>query len=125
MRSFQKKNINYTFFYLSPHFDPSESVLRLYELNTGKEICQVPIDIGAVGTISCKRESTELFFSFTSFLTPNTIYQCDLTDISKIEPKVFRETKVEGFNAADFETRQVFYNSKDGTKVPMFIVSRR
>lgn len=100
-----------------------KSVMRLYELSTGKEITQIPMEIGSVGSLSCKRESTELFYSFTSFLTPSTIYHCDLSDVSNVSPTVFRQTVVAGFDPADYETRQVFYTSKDGTQVPMFIVA--
>jgi len=110
---------------LVEYLEDVKSVLHMCELKTGADVGKIPIDIGSVGTISCKRESTELFFSFTSFLTPGNIYRVDLSDISNISPTKFRETLVPGFNASDYETRQVFYSSKDGTKIPMFIVSRQ
>lgn len=77
---------------------------------------QVP-DLGTVGGYSGKRESNELFYSVTSYVRPTTIYKFDMA--SK-QADVFREPKV-AFNAAEFESKQVFYTSKDGTRVPMIL----
>jgi prolyl oligopeptidase len=63
----------------------------------------------------------ETFYSFTGFTTPTTIYRYDMTTGKS---NVFRQPKVD-FNPADFETKQVFYTSKDGTKVPMFITHKK
>jgi prolyl oligopeptidase len=62
---------------------------------------------------------TELFYKFTSFLYPGNIYHVDLA-----EQKVtkFSETSLLGFDASKFVTKQVFYPSKDGTKIPMFLI---
>jgi prolyl oligopeptidase len=61
------------------------------------------------------------FYSFTSFTRPTTIYRYDLRTGTST---VFREPKVK-FNPDDYESKQVFYNSKDGTRVPMFITHRK
>jgi prolyl oligopeptidase len=62
-----------------------------------------------------------MFYTFTSFTHPPTIYKYD---IAAGTSEVFRKTEVR-FNPDDFETRQVFYPSKDGTKTPMFIVQKK
>ena len=77
--------------------------------------------IGAVGEIHGRQGDDELFYSFTSFLSPTTIYRYDL---SSRRNEVFREPKV-AFDPSVYETRQVFYNSKDGTRVPMFITAKK
>ncbi len=74
--------------------------------------------LGTAGGFSGKREDTESFYSFTSFTVPGTIYRYDATTGTS---SIFRAPKVD-FDASDYETKQVFYTSKDGTRVPMFLV---
>jgi prolyl oligopeptidase len=77
--------------------------------------------IGSVGAFSGKQDDTVGFFSYTSFNTPGEIYKYDFaTNQTSLH---FRpEVK---FNPDDFEVNQVFYPSKDGTKIPMFIVHKK
>lgn len=96
---------------------------RIYKLNadgTGREEITLP-GIGTASGIHGKKEDTETFYTFTSFTNPGEIYKYDL-NTGKSE--LFRKTEVK-FNADDFETKQVFYTSKDGTKVPMFILHKK
>jgi len=77
--------------------------------------------LGSAGGFGGKREEKTLFYTFTSFTYPPTIYKFDpATGASE----VFRTSEVK-FNPADYETKQIFYASKDGTKVPMFIVHKK
>ena len=73
--------------------------------------------IGTTAGFTGKREDKETFFSFTNFTTPPTIYRFDLKTRS-VTP--YREPKLL-FKPAEFETKQVFATSKDGTKVPIFL----
>jgi len=77
--------------------------------------------LGNVVEISGKAGDPELFYQYTSFTEPGTIYRCDVTTG---EQRVFRAPEVK-FNPADYVTEQVFYHSKDGTRIPMFLVHRR
>jgi prolyl oligopeptidase len=77
--------------------------------------------LGSVGGCGGKRKDTETFYSFTSFTVPGTIYRYDLATGTSI---LFRQPKVD-FNPADYETKQIFYTSKDGTRVPMFITHKK
>ncbi|HMJ18468.1 MAG TPA: prolyl oligopeptidase family serine peptidase [Gemmatimonadaceae bacterium] len=77
--------------------------------------------IGSVNEIHGKQGDDELFYSFTSFLYPTTIYRYDLNSRKN---EVFRSPKV-AFDPSRYETRQVFYTSKDGTRVPMFITAKK
>ncbi|XP_031573164.1 prolyl endopeptidase-like [Actinia tenebrosa] len=83
-----------------------------------------PLDIGSIVGYSGRKRDSEIFYKFESFLTPGVIYHCDLSE-KELTPKVFRETKVNGFDPSLYETNQVFYNSKDGTQIPMFIVHKK
>jgi hypothetical protein len=77
--------------------------------------------IGSAEGFAGKPTDKETFYSFTGFTTPTTIFRYDMTTGKST---VFRQPKVE-FNPADYETKQVFYTSKDGTKVPMFITHKK
>ncbi|MCF6359170.1 MAG: prolyl oligopeptidase family serine peptidase [Cyclobacteriaceae bacterium] len=77
--------------------------------------------IGSAYGFGALKEDTSLYYTFTSFTTPSAIYKYDInTGKSElyIKPKV-------AFNLDDYVTEQVFYESKDGTKVPMFIVYKK
>ena len=77
--------------------------------------------IGTVNEIHGKQGDDELFYSFTSFLYPTTIYRYDLKSRRN---EVFRAPKVT-FDPSRYEARQVFFASKDGTRVPMFITAKK
>ncbi|XP_058785516.1 uncharacterized protein LOC131660313 [Vicia villosa] len=99
-------------------------LLQVRDLKTGSLQHQLPIDIGSVYDISARREDNVVFFSFTSFLSPGIVYQCNLgTGIPDL--KIFREIAVPGFDRSEFQVNQVFFPSKDGTKIPMFIVAKK
>jgi prolyl oligopeptidase len=89
---------------------------------TGKFLSEVTFPgIGSAGGFGGKAKDKETFYFYTGFTTPTTIYRYDMTTGKST---IFREPKVE-FNPADYETKQVFYKSKDGTKVPMFITHKK
>lgn len=77
--------------------------------------------IGSAAGFGGKATDKETFYYFTGFTTPTTIYRYDMTTGKST---IFREPKVD-FNHADYVTKQVFYQSKDGTKVPMFITHKK
>src|SRR5579884_2589863 len=77
--------------------------------------------IGSAGGFGGKRKERETFYSFTSFTVPGTIYRYD---VATGQSTVFREPQVD-FDPSEYETQQVFYHSKDGTRVPMFLTYRK
>jgi prolyl oligopeptidase len=82
------------------------------------------IDLPGVGSASgfgSKKSDKEVYFSFTNYITPATIYKFD--PVSGVA-EVFKQPVV-AFNSDDYESEQVFYNSKDGTRVPMIITYRK
>ncbi|QNA88989.1 S9 family peptidase [Massilia sp. Dwa41.01b] len=99
----------------------AKSVVRVHDLK-GKPVREIALPgIGTVGGLSGKRGETETFYSFTGFTTPTTIYRLDM---KTGKSSVFRQPKVD-FDPNAYETRQQFFTSRDGTKVPMFIVSKK
>jgi prolyl oligopeptidase len=77
--------------------------------------------IGTAGGFSGKADDKEVYYSFASFTTPTTIFKLD---IASGKSSLYSQPKVD-FTPADYEVKQVFYNSKDGTKIPMFIVHKK
>ena len=99
----------------------AHSVLELYGLDgSSRGTINLP-GVGTVIAMNGHSENRELYFSFTSFLQPPAIYRYDL-DARNAVP--WRETRPDT-SLAQFETTQLFFTSKDGTRVPMFITARR
>lgn len=95
--------------------------VKIYD-TSGKFVNEIAFPgIGAADGFGGKATDKETFYSFTGFTTPATIYRYDFTTGKST---IFRQPKVD-FNPSDFETKQVFYSSKDGTKVPMFITYKK
>ncbi|HEX4651133.1 MAG TPA: prolyl oligopeptidase family serine peptidase [Granulicella sp.] len=88
-------------------FARSGQLLRTFELPA----------IGTAVGFSGKRTDAETFFTFTNFTTPGTIYRLDL---KAMHATLYRQPKLE-FDPSRFETKQVFFTSKDGTRVPIFL----
>jgi prolyl oligopeptidase len=77
--------------------------------------------IGNVGGFGAKEKEKTLYYSFTNYTTPGSIY---LYDIKEGTSEVYRKPDIK-FNSDDFESKQIFYTSKDGTKIPMIISHRK
>ena len=77
--------------------------------------------LGIVSQFQGQRKESKAFYIFTNFTTPPTIY-CH--DMISGESTIFREAKVD-FNLENYEFKQIFYYSKDGTRVPMFISHKK
>lgn len=107
--------------FVAEYLKDARSQIKIYDFK-GAFVREVELPgIGSVGGFNGKNSDTDTFYVFTSFTTPGTIYRYDMvTDKST----VFREPKVD-FNADNYETKQIFYKSKDGTQVPMFIVHKK
>ncbi|MYM93525.1 prolyl oligopeptidase family serine peptidase [Duganella vulcania] len=106
---------------LVDYLSDAHSLVKVYDLK-GKPLHDLELPgLGSAGGFSGKRGDTETFYSYTSFTTPTTIYRYDL---KANKSSVYRQAKVD-FDPAAFETRQEFFTSRDGTRVPMFIVSKK
>ena len=98
-----------------------QSRLDLFDL-AGKEARPVPLpESGSVRTLSARNEDPDFFFEFTSYLRPPTVYRFELAS-GALTPFVPPSSP---FDATQYETRALFYPSRDGTRVPLFVTARR
>mgnify|MGYP000645361601 CR=1 FL=1 len=96
---------------------------RVYQYSyDGKLVREIKLPgIGAASGFDGKSKDKSLFYTFTSYTYPPTIYTYD---IATGQSSLFRKTET-AFKSEDYETRQVFFTSKDGTKVPLFITGKK
>jgi len=107
--------------FLMRYLKDAKTEVRVYDLK-GKFLRNVDLPgIGTAGGFHGKRSYKETFYSFTSFVSPTTIYRYDP---AAGKSTVFRRPKVD-FDPSQYETTQVFYHSKDGTRVPMFLTYKK
>jgi prolyl oligopeptidase len=107
--------------FAASYLKDARSQIKIFGLD-GKLVRNV--DLPAIGTAAGfggRRDETETFYTFANFSTPNRIYRYDM---KSGESSLFREPKVK-FNPDDYITTQVFYPSKDGVKIPMFITHKK
>ncbi|MFM7102698.1 MAG: prolyl oligopeptidase family serine peptidase, partial [Verrucomicrobiota bacterium] len=106
---------------VAEYLKDARSQVKLFQLDgrLEKEL-ELP-GIGSVGGFGGRREDRETFYSFTGFTTPGRVYRYDFTSGSTT---LWRQPKVD-FQPEDFETRQVWVTSRDGTRLPMFVSHRR
>jgi prolyl oligopeptidase len=100
----------------------AHSVVKIFGSSDGALLREMPLPgLGTVSGFGGDQKDTETFYAFTSYTTPATIYRYD---IASGKSSVFKKPQV-AFADDRYETRQEFYASKDGTKVPLFIVSKK
>ncbi len=107
--------------FLCSYLKDARSLVRVHTLDGRYER---DVDLPGIGSASGfrgRRHDTETFYTFTSFTVPGTVYRYD---IARGVSTVWRRPDVD-FDSDAYETRQVFFTSRDGTRVPMFITHRR
>jgi len=107
--------------FVATYLKDAKTQVKLFSLD-GRFVREVEFPgIGSAGGFGGKREDTETFYSFSSFNMPTSLFRYDLLT-GKSE--LFRQAKVK-FSPDDYEVSQVFYKSKDGTRVPMFLSHKK
>ena len=107
--------------FVAQYLKDARSEIKVFERD-GTYVRNVDLpDLGSAGGFSGRQDDTETFYSFSNFTTPGTVYRYD---VSEGKSTVFRQPAV-AFDASGYETRQVFFASRDGTRVPMMIVAKK
>lgn len=103
------------------YLQDAHTVIKIHDTK-GKFVRDVKLPgIGSAGGFGGKRKDSETFYSYSSFNAPPTIYRYDM---KSGKSSLFRESKVK-FDPTQFEVKEVFYPSKDGTKIPMFLTYKK
>lgn len=107
--------------FVANYLKDAHTQIRIYD-RSGKHVRDVELPgIGSASGFGGRRTDTETFYTYSSFNAPPTIYRYDMTTG---QSEIFKKSEVK-FNPDDYEVKQVFYTSKDGTKVPMFITYKK
>jgi prolyl oligopeptidase len=107
--------------FVADYLKDAYTQIKIYN-REGKFVRNVELPgIGSAGGFGGQREDTETFYTYSSYNAPPTIYRYDM---KSGKSTLFRKAEVD-FNSDDYEVKQVFYPSKDGTKIPMFIVAKK
>lgn len=108
-------------YFFAEYMVDAVSKVMQYDYN-GKIVREVKLPgVGSAGGFGAKKEEKELYYSFTNYVTPGSIYKYN---IEAGTSELFRKPTID-FNPEDYESNQVFYTSKDGTKVPMIITHKK
>ena len=108
-------------YFFASYLKDALSLVEQVDLN-GKVVRTISLPgKGTASGFSGKWKDPVLYFTFTSYTQPATIYSLD---VISGKSSIYKESKVD-FNPADFESKQVFYQSKDGTKVPLIITYKK
>ncbi|TKR82877.1 hypothetical protein L596_016551 [Steinernema carpocapsae] len=113
--------------FVAVYLEDVKNTMYVHSLKTGQRLYQIPIDIGSISSCFIKKDSCEAFFTFESFFTPTVVYRLEFgTDAAKeVKPEEIRRVKIPGVDFSQFAVKQEFYPSKDGTKIPMYILHRK
>jgi prolyl oligopeptidase len=107
--------------FIANYLADAQSVVELHTLD-GALIERLALPaIGTVGGFGGRREDTETFYQFSNFTTPGTTYRLDM---KTRRSTLYRQPKLQ-FDPEQYETTQIFYPSKDGTRVPMFLSHKK
>ena len=103
------------------------SELKLFGLD-GKKLADIPLPaIGTVFSVSGRYDRNEIFFGFLSFTVPPSVYRADLAKVDRtaVNGALWAKVDAPSIDPSAYDVQQVWYTSKDGTKVPMFVVSKK
>jgi prolyl oligopeptidase len=100
-----------------------DAISKVFQYNyDGRLVREVLLPgIGSAGGFGAKKEETTLYYSFTNYITPGSIYKYNIQEGTS---QLYRKPEID-FNPDNYESKQVFYSSKDGTKVPLIITHKK
>lgn len=107
--------------FVAEYLEDAHASLRFFSL-AGRPLGELPLPgIGTVGGVDGRRGDSEFFYTYTSYLAPTSVYRYDL----RTRASTLVKAPTLDFDASRYETRQLFFRSKDGTRVPMFVTAKK
>ncbi|VDN02277.1 unnamed protein product [Thelazia callipaeda] len=113
---------------LVSYLEDVKNKLYVHSLETGERFYEIILETGTVSGVFGDKYHTEIFIRIDSFLTPGIVYYANFKDKKpedEIVLKEYRRTAIKGVDTSKFAMKQVFYASKDATKVPMYIIHNK
>ncbi|UYV61548.1 PREP [Cordylochernes scorpioides] len=101
-----------------------KNVLYLYNKITGKKYQRLSLGVGTISRYSGHKMYDNFFLHFHSFLKPGIIFQCEISK-ENIQLEAYRTIKIQGFDENDYKIKQVFYNSLENVKIPMYLIFKK
>jgi prolyl oligopeptidase len=100
-----------------------DAISKVYQYNyQGKRVREISLPgVGSASTLAGEKDATALYYSFSNYKTPGTIYRFDIDEGTS---DIYKKSGAK-FDSNAFESKQVFYSSKDGTKIPMIITYKK
>ena len=121
----EKENVLQSVYVVGPkmivrYMKDAHTIVKIYDMK-GNHEKDLDLPLGTVSGFSGEIDDKITFFTVTSFTTPSTIYKYN---VPKDKISLYRKSAID-FDSEDYVTKQVFYESKDGTEIPMFIVHKK
>ena len=102
------------------YMEDAHSVVKVFEMN-GEYLYNIDTELGTISGFSGEKEDNITFYTLTSFTSPSTIYKYN---VAENQSTVYKHSGID-FDPEKYETKQVFYESKDGTEIPMFVTYKK
>uniref|UniRef100_A0A914GW39 Prolyl endopeptidase n=1 Tax=Globodera rostochiensis TaxID=31243 RepID=A0A914GW39_GLORO len=111
------------------YMEDVKNTLYIHSIDDGRMLYQLPLPIGSLSGVFARKSMSKIFVGFESFLVPTVVFHGDFSNCpsreSPVELREIRRINVPGLDYKTFEAKQVFYPSKDGTQIPMYVVHRK
>uniref|UniRef100_A0A183BKL7 Prolyl endopeptidase n=1 Tax=Globodera pallida TaxID=36090 RepID=A0A183BKL7_GLOPA len=111
------------------YMEDVKNTIYIHAIDDGRMLYQMPLPIGSLSGVFARKSMSKIFVGFESFLVPTVVFHGDFSNCpsreSPVELREIRRINVPGLDYNAFEAKQVFYPSKDGTQIPMYVVHRK
>lgn len=109
--------------FIASYIEDVATVIEIFNMK-GERLQKLPFDIGSITLVSGERHLSEVFFQLVSFANPTIVYRCELDRTPLAQLVEYKRVELKSWTTEDLKYKQVFFNSADNTKIPMYIMHR-